>query len=99
VKDEFHGGKTMRAAVSKGMERAFSTILVADTVTGTAAIILFLLAVGPVRGFALTLGIATIVDVLIAYFFTRPAVNLLARTDVFGGGFFGVRRALGGGST
>lgn len=96
VKDEAHGGKTMRAAVSKGMERAFSTILVADTVTGTAAIVLFLLAVGPVRGFALTLGIATIVDVLIAYFFTRPAVNLLARTKLFTEGkFFGLRRALG----
>ena len=96
VKDEAHTGKTMRAAVAKGMERAFGTILVADTVTGTAAIILFLLAVGPVRGFALTLGIATVVDVLIAYFFTRPAVNLLARTKAFTEGkFFGLRRALG----
>lgn len=97
VKDEVHGRKTMRAAVSKGMERAFKTILVADTVTGTAAIILFLLAVGPVRGFALTLGIATILDVVIAYFFTRPAVNLLARSRMARGEkFFGVRRALGG---
>jgi protein-export membrane protein SecD len=96
VKDEAQAGKTMRAAVSKGMERAFSTIVVADTVTGTAAIILFVLAVGPVRGFALTLGIATVVDVLIAYFFTRPAVNLLARSKALTEGrFLGVRRALG----
>ena len=96
VKDEAHTGKTVRAAVSKGMERAFSTILVADTVTGAAAIILFFLAVGPVRGFALTLGIATIVDVIIAYFFTRSAVNLLAGSKRFTDDkFFGIRRALG----
>lgn len=96
VKDEAHSGKTVRAAVTKGMERAFSTILVADTVTGAAAVILFFLAVGPVRGFALTLGIATVIDVLIAYFFTRSAVNLLARTKAFTDGkFFGLRKALG----
>lgn len=96
VKDEAQAGKTMRAAVAKGMERAFSTIIVADTVTGTAAVILFILAVGPVRGFALTLGIATVVDVLIAFFFTRPAVNLLARSKAFTEGrFLGIRRALG----
>ena len=96
VKDEAHTGKTVRAAVSKGMERAFSTIVVADTVTGAAAIILFLLAVGPVRGFALTLGIATIVDVVIAYFYTRSAVNLLAGSKRFTDDkFFGIRRALG----
>ena len=96
VKDEAHTGKSVRAAVSKGMERAFQTILVADTVTGAAAIILFFLAVGPVRGFALTLGIATIIDVLVAYFFTRSAVNLLANSKRFtSDGFFGVRRALG----
>ena len=86
----------MRAALEKGMARSFKTILVADFVTGAAAIILFLLAVGPVRGFALTLGLATFVDVLIAYFFTRPAVNLLGRTKRFSEGkFIGMRRALG----
>ena len=96
LKDEAHTGKTVRAAVDKGMQRAFSTILVADTVTGAAAIILFFLAVGPVRGFALTLGIATVIDVLIAYFFTRSAVNLLAQTKAFAGpGFLGMERALG----
>jgi len=96
VKDEAQTGKTVRAAVSKGMERAFKTILVADTVTGAAAIILFFLAVGPVRGFALTLGIATIIDVLVAYFFTRSAVNLLASSKRFTGDrFFGLNRALG----
>ena len=96
LKDEAHTGKTVRAAVDKGMQRAFSTIIVADTVTGAAAVILFILAVGPVRGFALTLGIATVIDVLIAYFFTRSAVNLLAQTKAFTGtGFLGMERALG----
>ena len=96
LKDEAHTGKSVRAAADKGMQRAFKTILVADTVTGAAAIILFFLAVGPVRGFALTLGIATVIDVLVAYFFTRSAVNLLARTKMFTEGrFFGIRKALG----
>ncbi len=96
LKDESHSGKTLRAAVAQGMTRSFRTILVADFVTAAAAIILFLLAVGPVRGFALTLGLATLVDVLIAYYFTRPAVTLLARSRLFSEGrFIGMRAALG----
>lgn len=96
LKDEIHSGRTMRSAVDRGMVRAFRTILVADFVTGAAAIILFFLAVGPVKGFALTLGLATLVDVLIAYFFTRPMVVLLARTKRFTEGrFIGIKYALG----
>jgi protein-export membrane protein SecD len=96
LKDEVRSGKSVRAAVDRGMVRSFKTILVADFVTGSAAVILFLLAVGPVRGFALTLGIATVIDVLIAYYFTRSAVTLLARSKMFGSGrFIGIRDALG----
>ena len=96
LKDEIRTGKSMRAAVDRGMARAFNTILVADFVSGAAAVILFFLAVGPVRGFALTLGIATLIDVLIAYFFTRSAVNLLARTKLMTEGrFIGMKTALG----
>lgn len=96
LKDEVRSGKSVRAAVERGMVRSFKTILVADFVTGSAAVILFLLAVGPVRGFALTLGLATVIDVFIAYFYTRSAVALLARTRMFGTGrFIGVRDALG----
>jgi protein-export membrane protein SecD len=96
LKDEIHSGKIMRAAVDRGMARAFRTIPVADFVTGAAAVILFFLAVGPVRGFALTLGLATLVDVLIAYFYTRSAVVLLARSKRFvEGRFIGLRQALG----
>lgn len=96
LKDEVRSGKSMRAAVDRGMVRAFRTILVADFVTGAAAVILFLLAIGPVKGFALTLGLATIIDVLVAYFFTRSAVSLLAKTKMFqSAGFLGLQEALG----
>ncbi|MEA2453610.1 MAG: preprotein translocase subunit SecD [Actinomycetota bacterium] len=96
LKDEIRSGKSMRAAVDRGMARAFKTILVADFVTGAAAVILFMLAVGPVRGFALTLGLATLIDVLVAYYFTRSAVTLLARTKFFSEGrFVGLKEALG----
>ncbi|HEU4487717.1 MAG TPA: protein translocase subunit SecD [Actinomycetota bacterium] len=95
LKDETHSGKSMRAAVERGMTRAFRTILVADAVTGFAAVILFLLAVGSVRGFALTLGLATIIDVLIAYFFTRSAVHVLAASNLSRNRLLGLRTALG----
>jgi preprotein translocase subunit SecD len=96
LKDEIRAGKSLRAAVDRGMKRALKTIVVADFVTGSAAVILFFLAVGPVQGFALTLGIGTIIDLLVAYFFTRPAVNLLARSRTFSSGrFIGMREALG----
>jgi preprotein translocase subunit SecD len=81
LKDEIRTGKSLRAAIDRGMSRA---------------VILFFLAVGPVRGFALTLGIATMIDVLIAYFFTRSAVNLLGRTKLMSEGrFIGMKSALG----
>jgi preprotein translocase subunit SecD len=96
LKDEMRSGKSLRAAVDRGMQRAFRTILVADFVTGAAAIILFLLASGSVRGFALTLGLATVIDLFVAYFFTRSAVNLLARSKTFSDRrFIGLRQALG----
>lgn len=95
LKDEIHSGKTLRAAVERGMVRAFRTILVADFVTGAAAVILFFLAIGPVRGFALTLGLATVIDVLVAYFFTRSAVTLLARSRFADMRFIGLKQALG----
>ncbi len=96
LKDEIHAGKTLRAAVERGMSRAFRTILVADFVTGSAAVILFFLAVGPVRGFALTLGLATLIDVLVAFYFTRPMVALLSNSRFFSSGrFIGMKAALG----
>lgn len=99
LKDEIRSGKSMRAAIDRGIARALKTILVADFVTAAAAVILFFLAVGPVKGFALTLGLATLVDVLVAFFFTRPLVTLLGRTRLFvSGRFIGMREALGAGA-
>ncbi|HEX2295585.1 MAG TPA: protein translocase subunit SecD [Actinomycetota bacterium] len=91
LKDEVRSGKSLRAAVQRGSDRAIKTILVADFVTGIGAVILFFLAVGPVRGFALTLGLSTAVDVLLAYFLIRPAMVLLGRTKHLGGAAVGAR--------
>ena len=100
LKDEVRSGKSLRAAVDRGMARAFQTILIADFVTAAAAAILFYLAVGPVKGFALTLGLATGLDVLIAFFFTRSAVSLLAGTRFFSEGrLVGLKSALGVGDS
>jgi preprotein translocase subunit SecD len=93
LKDEVRSGKSLRAAVQRGSDRAIKTILVADFVTGAAAVILFFLAVGPVRGFALTLGLSTLVDVLLAYFLIRPAMVLLGRTKHLGGAAVGASEA------
>lgn len=90
LKDEVRSGKSLRSAVERGSTRAIRTILVADFVTGAAAVILFFLAVGPVRGFALTLGLATGVDILLAYILIRPAMVLLGRTKYLHGAAVGI---------
>jgi preprotein translocase subunit SecD len=82
IRDEVNLGKTVRTAVQKAFTSAFRTNLAGNTVTLTAAVILYFLAVGPVRGFALMLGIATLLDLFILYFFTRPIVFLLANTKL-----------------
>jgi preprotein translocase subunit SecD len=78
LKDEVRNGKTPRSAVRPAFKRAFRTIVAADFVTGIAAIVLYLTAVSSVRGFALTLGVATILDLFVVYFFKRPTVFLIA---------------------
>jgi preprotein translocase subunit SecD len=80
LKDEVRHGKTARSAVQPAFKRAYSTIVAADTVTGIAAIVLYLTAVSSVRGFALTLGVATALDLFVVYFFKRPTVFLIARS-------------------
>jgi protein-export membrane protein SecD len=80
LKDEVRKGKTVRAAVQPAFKRAWTTIVAADIVTITAAVILYLLAIGSVRGFALTLGIATLLDMFVVYLFKRPIVFLIARS-------------------
>ncbi|MGH2674370.1 MAG: protein translocase subunit SecD [Actinomycetota bacterium] len=80
LKDEVRKGKTPRAAVAPAFSAAWRTIVAANTVTIVAAIVLYLLAIGSVRGFALTLGLATLLDLFVVYFFKRPTVFLIARS-------------------
>ena len=80
LKDEVRHGKTLRSAVVPAFNRAWRTIIAADIVTILAALVLYLLAVGSVRGFALTLGVATALDMFVVYFFKRPTVFLIARS-------------------
>lgn len=98
IKEEYGHGRGLRAAVDHAFRGAFRTVLTGDTVTFLGAILLWFLAIGSVKGFALTLGIATVIDVVVAYFYTRPSTWLLVRSPLGdGGGAFGVKRAMGGG--
>ena len=81
--------------VDRGFKRAYRTILAADLVSFIAAAVLYLLTVGPVRGFAFYLGLSTLLDLVVAYTFTRPMVVLLGRNRFFTEAkFFGVARGL-----
>jgi preprotein translocase subunit SecD len=80
LKDEVRHGKTLRAAVGPAFNRSWKTIVAADIVTILAAAVLYVIAVGSVRGFALTLGLSTALDMFVVYFFKRPTVFLLARS-------------------
>jgi preprotein translocase subunit SecD len=90
VKDEMRNGRTLRNAAPRSFNATWRTIWTADLVSALGAAILFLLSVGSVRGFALYLGITTLCDLVVCYFFTRPAVILLARSR-----FMERRRAFG----
>ena len=95
LKDEIRSGKTVRSSVDRGFARAFRTIVVADAVSFIGAVLLYLLSVGPVRGFAFMLGLSTLVDVFTSYFFTRPLVILMGRNPTFTEArFMGVGRGL-----
>jgi preprotein translocase subunit SecD len=80
LKDEARAGRTVRTSVDRGFQSAFRTVLAADAVSALGAAILYFVSIGPVRGFALFLGISTILDVFVTYFFTRPFVILLGRS-------------------
>ena len=79
LKDEIKEGRTPRSAVDRGWVRARRTILSADTVSFLAAVILYFVSVGGVRGFAFTLGLSTLLDVVVVFLFTRPLISLLSR--------------------
>jgi preprotein translocase subunit SecD len=83
LKDELRAGRTLRSSTERAFSRAFRTILAADISSFIGAFLLFTLTVGPVRGFAFFLGLSTILDVVVAWFFTRPMVGLLATYPAF----------------
>ncbi|MPZ29170.1 MAG: SecD/SecF family protein translocase subunit [Micromonosporaceae bacterium] len=83
LKDEIREGRTPRSAVPRAWARARRTIITANTVTLMAAIVLYLLSAGQVRGFAFALGLATILDLLVVFTFRHPIMTLLARTRAF----------------
>ena len=80
LRDELREGKRLRSAADHGWERARRTILAADFVSLLAAVVLYYLSVGSVRGFAFTLGLTTVIDVFVAFLFTRPLVYRLAES-------------------
>jgi preprotein translocase subunit SecD len=86
LRDEVREGKQLRPAVEAGWKRARRTILVSDTVSFLAALLLYYFAIGDVKGFAYTLGLTTLIDVLVVFAFTKPMVTLLAGTRFFGNG-------------
>jgi preprotein translocase subunit SecD len=81
LKDEARAGRTVRTSVDRGFRSAWRTVLAADTVSLLAAVLLYLIAVGDVRGFAFFLGLSTLMDVFITWYFTRPLVVLLGRRE------------------
>jgi preprotein translocase subunit SecD len=95
LKDEVRSGRSLRSSVDRSFKRAFRTILAADFSAFLGAFLLWWLTVGAVRGFAFFLGLSTVLDVVVAYFFTRPLVALLGRRKAFTSArFMGVARGV-----
>ena len=95
LKDEVRAGRSVRSSVDRGFKSAYRTIVSADAVSFLGALVLWILSIGAVRGFAFMLGLSTLVDVITAYTFTRPLVILLGRNSMFTDArIFGVARGL-----
>ena len=95
LKDEVRSGRSVRTSVDKSFQGAFRTVLAADTVSFAAALVLWLLGAGTVKGFAFFLGLSTLLDVFTTYFFTRPLVIMLGRNaKVTGARMIGIARGL-----
>ncbi|WP_298130346.1 protein translocase subunit SecD [Micropruina sp.] len=86
IRDEVRDGRTLRTAIEVGWVRSRQTILVADGVSLLSAVVLFILAIGAVKGFAFTLGLTTLIDLAVVFWFTKPLVSVLGRTKYFGEG-------------
>lgn len=94
LKDQARAGRSLRSTVEKSFAGAFRTVLTADLVSLMGAVVLWLLAIGDVRGFAFFLGLSTLINIVITYFFTRPLVVLLGRSRLSELRFLGVTRGL-----
>jgi len=81
LKDEVRQGRSVRSSTERGFNSAIRTIITADVASFLGAFLLWWLTVGPVRGFAFFLGISVVLDLIVAYFFTRPVVALLSRSE------------------
>jgi preprotein translocase subunit SecD len=79
-------GKSMRVAVEAGWKRARNTCVAADTISILAAVVLYIFAAGVVKGFAFALGLSTVIDLVVFFWFTHPMVSLLARYPFFNTG-------------
>ncbi|MET7606995.1 protein translocase subunit SecD [Streptomyces avermitilis] len=86
IRDEIREGRTLRPAVERAWPRARRTILVSDFVSFLAAAVLFIVTVGKVQGFAFTLGLTTVLDVVVVFLFTKPLMTILARKQFFANG-------------
>ncbi len=86
IRDEIREGHSLRHSIESGWRKARNTILIADGVQLLAAVVLYFLAIGSVKGFAFTLGVTTAIDLLLVLFFTHPMMSLLGRTRFFGEG-------------
>jgi preprotein translocase subunit SecD len=86
IRDEMREGRSMRVAVETGWTRARATCVAADAVSLLAAVVLYIFAIGVVKGFAFALGISTLIDLVVFFFFTKPMVSWLARFSFFNTG-------------
>jgi preprotein translocase subunit SecD len=86
MRDELRDGRSLRQACDSGWVRARRTLLAADFVTLLAAVVLYFLSIGSVRGFAFILGLTTVIDLIIAFWFTHPVVVLMGRRKFMQGG-------------
>lgn len=95
LKDETRAGRSIRTSVDRGFKSAWRTVWAADFVSLMAAVVLYVVAVGDVKGFAFFLGLSTVLDMAITWFYTRPMVILLGQSErVERGGRFGIARGL-----
>lgn len=83
IKDEIKNGSTFRSAVPRAWDRAKATIITGNIVSLIAAVILYFLAIGDVKGFAFTLGLTTLFDIVTAFLVTAPLLILLSRRPAF----------------